>query len=69
MKLRPLGISGAWLAESDEQTDNRGTFLEWLKFEDIYAVMGIFSSAQQANISFSGKGVTRRIHYSLAEEG
>lgn len=69
MKLTPLGIEGAWLAESPIWSDERGYFREWFKTEDIKAATGIDFSIQQANISRSERGVIRGIHYSLAPEG
>ena len=69
MKLTPLGIEGAWLAESPIWKDDRGFFREWFKDEDIQRVTGIDFSIQQANISMSQKGVIRGIHYSLAPRG
>ena len=69
MELTPLGIEGAWLAESPVWSDDRGFFREWFKREEIFSKTGIDFSAQQANISVSNKGVIRGIHYSLAPEG
>jgi dTDP-4-dehydrorhamnose 3,5-epimerase len=69
MELTPLGIEGAWLAESPIWSDNRGFFREWFKSEDIYSTTGIAFSIQQANISCSQRGVIRGIHYSLAPDG
>ncbi len=67
MKLSSLGIEGVWLAESPVWSDDRGSFREWFKSEDILAETGIDFSIQQANVSDSRKGVIRGIHYSLAE--
>ena len=69
MKLTPLGIDGAWLAESPVWSDERGFFREWFKSEDVLAATGINFSIQQANISESQRGVIRGIHYSLAPQG
>ena len=69
MELTPLGIDGAWLAESPVRSDERGSFREWFKREEVFLKTGIDFSAQQANISMSNKGVIRGIHYSLAPEG
>ena len=69
MKLIPLGIEGAWLAESPVWSDERGFFREWFKAEDVLAAAGIDFSIQQANISQSQRGVIRGIHYSLAPQG
>jgi dTDP-4-dehydrorhamnose 3,5-epimerase len=69
MKLTPLGIDGAWLAESPVWSDERGFFREWFKSEEVLAATGINLSIQQANISQSQRGVIRGIHYSLAPQG
>ena len=69
MKLTPLGIEGAWLAESAVFKDERGYFREWFKREEILESTGMDFSVQQANHSKSKKGVVRGIHYSLAPGG
>lgn len=69
MELTPLGIGGAWLAESPLWPDERGHFREWFKHEEILQATGIDFSVKQSNISLSNKGVIRGIHYSLAAEG
>ena len=69
MELTPLGIEGAWLAESPVWNDDRGYFREWFKREDVLSKTGIDFSVQQANVSQSRRGVIRGIHYSLAAEG
>ena len=69
MKLTPLGIKGAWLAESSVWNDERGSFQEWFKGEEIFRVTGFKFSVEQANISVSKKNVIRGIHYSLAPGG
>jgi dTDP-4-dehydrorhamnose 3,5-epimerase len=69
MKFIPLGIEGAWLAESHVWDDERGFFREWFKSEDLFAATGINFTIQQANISQSQHGVIRGIHYSLAPQG
>jgi dTDP-4-dehydrorhamnose 3,5-epimerase len=69
MKLTPLGIDGAWVAESPVWSDERGFFREWFKSEDVKKATGLDFSIQQANISDSREGVIRGIHYSLSENG
>ena len=69
MKLTPLGIVGAWLAESPVWSDDRGSFREWFKVADLMAAIGTEFLVQQANISTSARGVLRGIHYSLASGG
>jgi dTDP-4-dehydrorhamnose 3,5-epimerase len=69
MELTPLGIEGAWLAESKAWPDSRGHLREWFKYSDIVNQTGIDFKVEQANISVSKKGVIRGIHYSNAPEG
>ena len=69
MELTPLGIEGAWLAESPIWKDDRGFFREWFKSEDIKAATGRDFGIEQANISLSSAGTLRGIHYSIAPRG
>ena len=69
MELTQLGIDGAWLAQSQTFDDQRGSFQEWFKREEVKQNTGIDFAAMQANISLSCRGVVRGIHYSLAEQG
>ena len=69
MELTPLGIEGAWLAESPVWRDDRGYFREWFKHQEIDLKTKFDFSVAQANISVSNKGVIRGIHYSVALEG
>ena len=69
MELTPLGIEGAWLVQSPVWKDNRGSFREWFKAEDINSVTGREFAVEQANISLSSKGTLRGIHYSTAPRG
>ena len=69
MKLRPLKIDGAWVAEAPVWPDNRGFFREWYRRDMILEATGIDFSVAQANFSLSNQGVVRGIHYSLAPNG
>lgn len=69
MKLTPLGIDGAWLAESPIWSDERGFFREWFKSEDVKVATGRDFGIKQANISLSAAGTLRGIHYSIAPRG
>ena len=69
MKLTPLSIDGAWLAESPVWSDGRGFFREWFKSEDVKAATGRDFGIEQANISLSSAGTLRGIHYSTAPRG
>jgi dTDP-4-dehydrorhamnose 3,5-epimerase len=69
MKITPLLIEGAWVAESPIWSDDRGFFREWFKSEAIKNVTGHDFGIEQANISLSSKGTLRGIHYSIAPRG
>ena len=69
MNLIPLGIEGAWLAESQVWSDERGFFREWFKAEDVKSVTGRDFGIEQANISLSSLGTLRGLHYSIAPRG
>lgn len=69
MKLTPLGIDGAWLADSPVWSDERGFFREWFKSEEVKAATGRDFGIEQANISLSSAGTLRGIHYSIAPRG
>ena len=69
MNLIPLGIEGAWLAESPVWSDERGFFREWFKAEDVKSATGRDFGIEQANISLSSLGTLRGIHYSIAPRG
>jgi dTDP-4-dehydrorhamnose 3,5-epimerase len=69
MDFTPLGIEGAWLAESPIWKDDRGFFREWFKYEEVKTATGQDFGIEQANISLSSAGTLRGIHYSIAPRG
>jgi dTDP-4-dehydrorhamnose 3,5-epimerase len=69
MPVVSLGIEGAWLFRSPVWRDERGSFREWFKSEEIRDATGKDFGIAQANISVSSEGTLRGIHYSLAERG
>jgi len=69
MKAMALGISGAWLLQSDVYGDERGTFSEWFKNSELLRLTGESFTPVQANVSVSQSGVVRGVHYSLAPQG
>jgi dTDP-4-dehydrorhamnose 3,5-epimerase len=69
MKITPLEIEGAWVAESPIWSDDRGFFREWFKSDAIKTAIGGDFKIEQANISLSSKGTLRGIHYSIAPRG
>jgi dTDP-4-dehydrorhamnose 3,5-epimerase len=69
MKLAPLGIDGAWFAESRVWSDERGFFREWFKSDEVKNLIGRDFPVEQANISLSSAATLRGIHYSIALRG
>jgi dTDP-4-dehydrorhamnose 3,5-epimerase len=69
MDFKALGIQGAWVADSPVWDDNRGSFREWFKHEEVFSLTGLDFSVKQANFSLSNQGVIRGIHYSLISGG
>jgi len=64
-----LEIEGSWVASSKIWSDDRGSFQEWFKQKEIQMITGVDFGVAQANLSISGRGVLRGIHYSLVEGG
>jgi dTDP-4-dehydrorhamnose 3,5-epimerase len=69
MKITPLEIEGAWVAEAPLWEDERGWFREWFKISDIESVIDRKFNVEQANVSSSRINTIRGIHYSLAAKG
>jgi dTDP-4-dehydrorhamnose 3,5-epimerase len=68
-EIKPLGISGAWVIESNVHGDDRGFFREWFQSERLKDLTSFDFQVKQANLSMSNKGVVRGIHYSLSSVG
>jgi len=69
MKIRPLGIEGAYEITPVQHGDDRGVFLEWYRFDTLAAELGHPLRLAQANISISAGGVVRGIHYADTPPG
>jgi len=69
MKIRPLGIEGAYEITPVQHGDGRGVFLEWYRFDTLAAEVGHPLHLAQANISISAGGVVRGIHYADTPPG
>lgn len=69
MKIRPLGIEGAYEITPVQHGDARGTFLEWYRFDHLAEVVGHPLQLAQANISTSARGVVRGIHFADVPPG
>ena len=69
MQTRELGIPGSVLFTPQLHSDARGTFVEWYRHEALEEAIGHRLDLRQANLSVSGKGVVRGIHYALVPPG
>jgi dTDP-4-dehydrorhamnose 3,5-epimerase len=69
MKVRPLGMDGAWEVVPQQHGDPRGLFLEWYKAERLAEAVGRPLRLAQANMSVSARGVVRGIHSARVPPG
>lgn len=63
MKIRPLGIEGAFEITPQQHGDSRGMFLEWYRADHLARAVGHPLDLAQANLSVSAAGVVRGIHF------
>ncbi|MEY9837221.1 dTDP-4-dehydrorhamnose 3,5-epimerase [Streptacidiphilus sp. EB103A] len=69
MKIRELGIEGAWEIVPQLHGDPRGLFTEWYRFDHLAAEVGHPLRLAQANLSVSAAGVVRGIHFADVPPG
>ncbi|MFI7211918.1 dTDP-4-dehydrorhamnose 3,5-epimerase family protein [Micromonospora maritima] len=69
MKVRPLGIEGAWEVTPRQHGDARGLFLEWYRFDHLADAVGHPLRLAQGNLSVSARGVVRGIHFADVPPG
>ncbi|GAA3744549.1 dTDP-4-dehydrorhamnose 3,5-epimerase family protein [Micromonospora maritima] len=69
MKVRPLGIEGAWEVTPRQHGDARGLFLEWYRFDRLAEAVGHPLRLAQGNLSVSARGVVRGIHFADVPPG
>lgn len=69
MKIRQLGIEGAFEITPVQHGDPRGTFLEWYRFDHLAEAVGHPLRLAQANISTSSRGVVRGVHFADVPPG
>ncbi|WP_269858687.1 dTDP-4-dehydrorhamnose 3,5-epimerase family protein [Streptomyces sp. RPT161] len=67
--MRPLGIEGAWLLDTDVFADDRGSFHQWFQGGDFRAATGHELRVAQANCSVSRRGALRGIHFADVPPG
>jgi dTDP-4-dehydrorhamnose 3,5-epimerase len=69
VKVRPLAIEGAFEVTPAQHRDDRGTFLEWYRFDALAAAVGHPLDLAQANLSTSARNVVRGIHFADVPPG
>ncbi|MFC0527795.1 dTDP-4-dehydrorhamnose 3,5-epimerase [Phytohabitans kaempferiae] len=69
MKIRQLGIEGAWEITPQQHGDDRGLFLEWYRFDRLAEAVGHRLDLAQANLSISASGVVRGVHFADVPPG
>lgn len=67
--MEPLGIDGAWVLTPRIHRDDRGSFLEWYRGDELAACLGYQPDVAQANCSVSRRGVIRGIHFADVPPG
>jgi dTDP-4-dehydrorhamnose 3,5-epimerase len=69
MKLQETELKGAWLAQSQVHVDDRGSFREWFKYDEVKNTTGLDFIVRQSNISISQKNTIRGMHFSISPIG
>jgi dTDP-4-dehydrorhamnose 3,5-epimerase len=69
MKIRELGIAGAWEITPQQHGDSRGTFLEAYRYDRLAEAVGHPLTLAQANLSISARGVLRGVHFADVPPG
>ena len=63
MQIRELSVPNSYEVTPVQWPDDRGTFLEWYRFDKLEAVVGHSLDLKQANLSVSRRGSVRGIHF------
>jgi dTDP-4-dehydrorhamnose 3,5-epimerase len=63
VQIRQLSIAGAYEVTPVLHSDDRGTFHEWYRFDELERAVGHALDLRQANTSVSHRGVVRGIHF------
>ena len=69
MKVDETAIPGAVVVTPTQFPDDRGTFLEWFRFEPLEEALGRRFDLRQANLSVSRRGVLRGLHLAAVPPG
>jgi dTDP-4-dehydrorhamnose 3,5-epimerase len=67
--MEPLGIDGAWVFTPRIHRDDRGSFLEWFRGDELAGHIGHRLDIAQGNYSVSRRGVVRGIHFADVPPG
>jgi dTDP-4-dehydrorhamnose 3,5-epimerase len=67
--MQSTGIDGAYVFTPRIYPDNRGTFHEWFRADDVAQDLGYRFDLAQANCSVSRRGVVRGIHFTDVPPG
>jgi len=63
VQIRELSIADAFEITPRQFTDDRGSFLEWYRFDRLEEAVGHSLALRQGNTSVSKRGVVRGIHF------
>jgi len=69
VEIRALSIPDSFEITPRAFTDERGSFLEWYRFDRLEEVVGHPLDLRQANLSVSRRGVVRGIHFADVPRG
>jgi dTDP-4-dehydrorhamnose 3,5-epimerase len=69
VKIRPLGIEGAYEITPTQHADSRGVFLELYRHDLLVDEIGVRMKLAQANISVSSAGAVRAVHFADVPPG
>jgi dTDP-4-dehydrorhamnose 3,5-epimerase len=69
VQVRELSVPGAFEVTPVQHADDRGVFLEWFKDGPFIEAVGHRLDLKQANISVSGRGTLRGIHFADVPPG
>lgn len=69
MKIRPLGIEGAFELTPLQHRDPRGAFMELYRHDVLTEAVGHPLNLAQANMSVSARGVVRGVHFADVPPG
>jgi dTDP-4-dehydrorhamnose 3,5-epimerase len=67
--MEPIGIDGAWIFTPRIHRDDRGSFLEWFRGDELAGLLGYRPDIAQGNCSLSRQGVVRGIHFADVPPG